>query len=56
MKLSKVLLVFVFAAAAVLSAAAGFYLTFENMEAKPVLVQHGKVDRPAVTLLLYRLS
>ena len=52
MKLSKVLLVFVFAAAAVLSAAAGFYLSFENMEAKPVLVEQPESAEQRVETLM----
>lgn len=42
MKLSRVLIVLVFAVLAACTAAAGFYLSFENLEAMPVMV-----ERPA---------
>ena len=52
MKLSKVLLAFLFAVAAVLSAATGFYLSFANMDAKPVLVERPESAEQRVHMLM----
>lgn len=52
MKLSRVLLVFVFAVMAVCAAAAGIYLSFENMNAKPVLVEQPEPAEQRVHALM----
>lgn len=52
MKLSRIFIVFVFAALAVCSAAAGFYFSFENMDAEPVLVEQPESAEQRVVALM----
>lgn len=52
MKLSKLLAVFVCAVAAACSAFAGIYLSFENKDAKPVLVEEPDAAEQRVRMLL----
>lgn len=52
MKLSRIFIVFVFAVMAVCAAAAGFYFSFQNMNAEPVLVERPEAAEQRVVALM----